>query len=64
MMMQDAFGSDGAPKHDNTLAPLEEIRLDPFDEMWIAAPLNREGDEARTVKLAGGRSPRVASCAL
>ena len=64
MMMQHAFGGDGAPKHDRTLAPLEEIRLDPFDEVWIAAPLNREGDEARTVKLSGGRSPLVASCAL
>ena len=64
MMMQHAFGSDGTPMHDRTLAPLEEIRLDPFDEVWIAAPLSHEGDEARIVKLVGGRSPLVASCAL
>ena len=64
MMMQYAFGGDGAPMHDSTLAPLAEIRLGPFDEVWIAVPLNREGDEARTVKLARWRSPLVASCAL
>ena len=64
MMMQHAFGNNGAPMHDSTLAPLAEIRFGPFDEVWIAAPLNSEGDEARTVKLARGRSPLVASCAL
>lgn len=64
MMMQHAFDDDDKPMHDKTLAPLEEIRLDPFDEVWIAAPLNSEGDEARTVKFASGRSPVVASCAL
>ena len=64
MMMQSAFGGDGASMHDSTLAPLAEIRLGPFDEVWIAAPLNSEGDEARTVKLARGRSPLAASCAL
>ncbi len=63
MMMQHAFGGDGAPMHDRTLAPLEEIRLDPFDEVWITAPLNSEGDEVRTVKLARCQSPLVASCA-
>lgn len=64
MMMQHAFDGDGEPMHDRTLAPLEEIRLGPFDEVWIAAPLNDEGNEARTVKLAGGQSPVVSSCAL
>ena len=64
MMMRYAFGGDGAPMHDRTLAPLEEIRLGPFDELWIAAPLNSDGDEARTVKLARWRSPLVVSCAL
>ncbi len=64
MMMQHAFSGDGEPIHDRTLAPLTEIRLGPFDEVWIAAPLTSEGDEARTVKLAGGQSPLVASCAL
>lgn len=64
MMMQHAFGADDAPEHDSTLAPLEEVRLGPFDEVWIAAPLNSEGNDARIVKLADGRSPLVASCAL
>ena len=64
MMMQHAFSGDGEPMHDKTLAPLEEIRLDPFDEVWIAAPRNSEGDEARIVKLALGQSPLVTSCAL
>ena len=64
MMMRGAFDGDGAPMHDSALAPLAEIGLGPFDEVWIAAPLNSEGDEARTVKLARGRSPLVASCAL
>ena len=64
MMMQHAFGADGAPEHDRTLEPLEEIRLDPFDEVWVAAPLNSEGKVARIVKLARGRSPLVESCTL
>ena len=64
MMMRYAFGGDSEPMHDRTLAPLEEIRIGPFDEVWIAAPNNSEGDEARTVKLACWRSPLVASCAL
>ncbi|MYA86436.1 MAG: hypothetical protein F4Y12_12740 [Acidimicrobiaceae bacterium] len=63
MMMQHAFSGD-APNHASTLAPLEEIRLGPFDEVWITAPLNGEGDEARTVKLAHGRAPVVSFCAL
>ena len=64
MMMQHAFDDDDKPKHDSTLTPLAEIHLAPFDEVWIAAPLNSEGDEARTVKLARGRSPLVESCTL
>lgn len=64
MMMQHAFSGDGEPMHDSTLEPLAEIRLGPFDEVWIAATRNSEGDEARTVKLARARSPLVASCAL
>ena len=61
MMMRYALGGDGAPIHDGTLAPLAEIRLGPFDEVWIAAPLNSEGGEARTVKLARWRAPLVAA---
>ena len=64
MMMQGAFDGDGAPMHDSTLKPLAEIRLGPFDEVWIAAPRNSEGNEARTVKLAPGQPPLVAACAL
>lgn len=64
MMMQHAFSGDGEPTHDKTLEPLAEIRLGPFDEVWIAAPCNSEGDEARIVKLARGQSPLVTSCAL
>lgn len=57
MMMQHAF-DDGAPMNDKTLAPLEEIRL-VLDEVWIAAPLNREGDETRTVNSGKGEAVRV-----
>lgn len=64
MTMRDAFDGDDTPMHDSTLKPLTEIRLGPFDEVWIAAPLNSEGDEARTVKLAPGQPPLVAACAL
>ena len=64
MMMQGAFDGDDAPMHDSTLKPLAEIRLGPFDEIWIAAPRNSEGDKARTVKLAPGQPPLVAACAL
>ena len=62
--MQDAFVADDTPMHDHTLAPLTELDLRQFDEVWIAAPLNSEGDEARTVKLTHRRPPSVSSCAL
>ena len=64
MMMRGAFDGDEGPMHDSTLKPLAEIRLGPFEEVWIAAPLNSEGNEARTVILSRLRSPAVASCAL
>ena len=64
MMMQGAFGANSAPMHEETLAPLEEIRMGPFAEVWIAAPGNGDGDRARTVKLARWRAPLVSSCPL
>ena len=62
--MRDVFAADDSPMHDHTLAPLTELDLRQFDEVWIAAPDSSEGDEARTVKLARGRSPSVTSCTL
>ena len=62
--VRDAFASDDTPMHDHTLAPLTELDLRQFDEVWIAAPLNSEGDQARIVKLAHRWPPSVSSCEL
>lgn len=62
--MRDAFGEDDKPLHDQILKPLDELDMYQFDEVWIAAPLNSNGDMSRTIKLSVQRQPLVISCSL